>query len=128
VDAMTNRDAAANRLTALATLATPRPDAPATLPSPANSGAGVSHALALIQKPAAEALTVSRPVDTVNQGSLPAILQSALHQDLAVSPPEQRAAILERVRSIETREQARAYMQEVRLKVAASSKRGKKLE
>jgi hypothetical protein len=64
----------------------------------------------------------------VNQGSLPAILQSALHQDLAVSKPEEKAAILERVRSIQTREQARAYMQEVRLKIAASSKRAKKLE
>ena len=128
LNAMTNRDAAANPLTALATLATPRLDAPATLPSPADSGAGLSHALALIQKPVAEALSVSRPADTVNQGSLPAILQSALHQDLAVSPTEQRAVILERVRSIQTREQARAYLQEVRLKIASSSQRGKKLE
>jgi phospholipase C len=128
LNAMTNRDAAANRLTALATLEAPRLDAPATLPSPADSGAGLSHALALVQTPAAVALSVSRPADTVNQGSLPAILQSALHQDLAVSPPEQREAIFKRVSSIKTREQARAYMQEVRLKIAASSKRGKKLE
>jgi phospholipase C len=125
---MTNRDGAANRLTALATLAAPRPDAPATLPSPADSGAGLAHALAMFQTPAAEALSVSRPADTVNQGSLPAILQSALHQDLAVSPPEQRAAILKRAGSIKTREQARAYMQEVRRKIAASGKRVKKLE
>jgi|HubBroStandDraft_6_1064221.scaffolds.fasta_scaffold08440_2 phospholipase C len=127
LSALTHRDAAANRLAALATLTTPRLDAPATLPLPADSGAGLSHALALMQTPAAEALSVSRPADTVNQGSLPAILQSALHQDLAVSPPEQRAAILERVRSIQSREQARAYMQEVRRKIAASNKRGKKI-
>jgi phospholipase C len=115
---MTKRDAMANSLTALATLSSPREDAPATLPSPADSGAGVAHALAMRQAPASVALTVSRPGDTVNQGSLPAILQSALHQDLAVSSPEQRAAILERVRAIHTREQARAYMQEVRQKIA----------
>jgi phospholipase C len=127
--ALTQRDAAANRLSVLATLATARLDAPARLPSPADSGAGLSHALALLQTPAAVALSVSRPADTVNQGSLPAILQSALHQDLAVSPPEQRTAILARVSSIETREQARAYMQEVRIKIAASRKKpGNKLE
>jgi phospholipase C len=128
LNAMTNRDSAANRLAGLSTLAAPRLDAPATLPSPADSGAGLSRALTMLQAPAAEALSVSRPVDTVNQGSLPAILQSALHQDLAVSKPEEKAAILERVRAIETREQARAYMQEVRRKVASSSKRAKKLE
>ncbi len=54
LNAMTNRDGSANRLTALATLAAPRLDAPATLPSPADSGAGLSHALALLPRPAAE--------------------------------------------------------------------------
>jgi len=119
LNSMTGRDATANSLTALVTLSSARQDAPVTLPSPANSGAGVARALDMALAPAGVALTVSRPADTVNQGSLPAILQSALHQDLAVSPPEQRAAILERVRSIHTREQARAYMQEVRQKIAS---------
>jgi phospholipase C len=118
LNSMTARDATANSLTALVTLSAARQDAPATLPSPANSGAGVAHGLAMRQASASVPLTVSRPADTVNEGSLPAILQSALHQDLAVSPPVQRAAILERVRAIHTREQARAYMQEVRQKIA----------
>jgi phospholipase C len=120
LNAMTGRDRMANALTALVTLSSARQDAPATLPSPADSGAGVAHALALLQGLASTTLTVSRPADTVNQGSLPAILQSALHQDLAVSPPAERAAILKRVRAIHTREQARAYMQEVREKITAS--------
>jgi phospholipase C len=128
LNAMTHRDAAANWLTSLVTLAAPRLDAPVTLPSPADPGAGLARALALFQAPAAGTLVGSRPTETVIQGSLPAILQSALHQDLAVSPPEQRAAILERVSSIETREKARAYMQEVRQEIALLKKPGNKLE
>jgi phospholipase C len=118
LSSMTERDAMANSLTALVTLSTARQDAPITLPSPADSGVGVPHALVTLQAPASAALSVSRPTDTVNQGSLPAILQSALHQDLSVSPPVQRAEILERVRAIHTREQARAYLEEVRQKIA----------
>jgi hypothetical protein len=47
----------------------------------------------------------ARPGETVDQGTLPVILQSALRQDLEMSP-EQRTVILNRVRSIKTREQA----------------------
>jgi len=61
-------------------------------------------------------MVAARPDDTVDQGTLPVILQSALRQDFEMSP-EQRTIILERVRSIKTREQARQYLSEVQKKV-----------
>jgi hypothetical protein len=61
-------------------------------------------------------MAAARPEATVNQGTLPVILHSALRQDLEMSPG-QRAVILERVRSIRTREQARQYLAEVQKKV-----------
>jgi hypothetical protein len=57
-----------------------------------------------------------RPDATVDQGTLPVILHSALRQDLEMSP-KQRTAILHRVRSIKTREQARQYLAEVQKKL-----------
>jgi kynureninase len=59
----------------------------------------------------------ARPDETVDQGTLPVILQSALRQDLEMSPPEQRTVTLQRVRSIKTREQARQYLAEVQKKL-----------
>jgi len=61
-------------------------------------------------------MVAARPDATVNEGTLPVILQSALRQDLEMSP-EQRTVILERVRSIKTREQARQYLAEVQKKI-----------
>jgi hypothetical protein len=58
----------------------------------------------------------ARPDATVNEGTLPVVLQSALRQDLEMSP-EHRTEILQRVRSIQTREQARQYLAEVQRKV-----------
>ena len=61
-------------------------------------------------------VVAARPDDTVDQGTLPVILQSALRQDLEMSP-KQRTVILQRVRSIKTREQARQYLAGVQKKV-----------
>jgi len=63
-------------------------------------------------------VVASRPEETVNQGTLPVIINSALRQDLEMSP-EQRAQILKRVESLKTREQAREYLAEVQTKVRA---------
>jgi hypothetical protein len=63
-------------------------------------------------------MVASRPNETVDQGTLPAILHSALHQDIEMSPG-QRAVIVDRFRSIRTREQARQYLAEVQKKVRA---------
>ena len=109
---MTQRDAKANGLGALLSLTTPRPDTPATLPSPTTARASVMR----ISVPDLNTMRAARPEATVNQGTLPVILHSALRQDLEMSPG-QRAVILERVRSIRTREQARQYLAEVQEKV-----------
>jgi phospholipase C len=114
VNPLTQRDAKANRLDALLSLNAPRPDTPATLPLPATVQAG--PAVMKMSIPDLSAMVAARPDATVNQGTLPVILHSALRQDLEMSP-EQRTVILERVRSIKTREQARQYLAEVQKKV-----------
>jgi hypothetical protein len=58
-----------------------------------------------------------KPDAPVNHGTLAGIVHSALRQDLEMSPREQRPAILQRVRSTKTREQARQYLAEVQTKV-----------
>jgi len=112
INPLTQRDAKTNRLDALLSLNTPRPDTPTTLPVPAAAPAAVMK----MSVPDLSTTVASRPDETVNQGTLPVILQSALRQDLEMSP-EQRTAILERVRSIKTREQARQYLAEVQKKI-----------
>jgi phospholipase C len=112
VNPLTERDAKANRLDALLSLSAPRPDTPTTLPVPAAAPAAVMK----MGVPDLSTTVAARPDETVNQGTLPVILQSALRQDLEMSP-EQRTVILERVRSIKTREQARQYLAEVQTKI-----------
>lgn len=63
-------------------------------------------------------VVATRPDETVDQGTLPVIVNSALRQDLEMSP-DQRAQILKRVESIKTREQARQYLADVQTKLRA---------
>jgi phospholipase C len=114
VDALTERDAKANRLDALLSLNAPRTDTPATLPSPATSQA--QPPVMKMMVPDLSVMVAARPNETVDQGTLPVILHSALRQDLEMSP-EQRTDVLERVRSIKTREQARQYLAQVQKKI-----------
>lgn len=114
INALTQRDAKANRLDVLLSLNAPRPDTPTTLPSPATVQA--VPAVMKMSVPNLSMMVAARPDATVNEGTLPVILQSALRQDLEMSP-EQRAAILERVRLIKTREQARQYLADVQKKI-----------
>lgn len=110
---LTNRDAVANHLGPLFSLSAPRTDAPATLPDPASSGAvgpGSPHT-------DVPAVTLSQPNESPNQGNLPAVIHSALSQDLQISPPEQRQAILDRVAAFKTRAEATEYLREVQQKV-----------
>jgi len=115
VGPLTARDRQANSPDRLLSLQSARQDAPATLPSPP-----AAAALAVMSMPVRDLNTVvaSRPNDTVDQGTLPAILNSALRQDLEMSPGQQ-AWILKRVESIKTREQAREYLAEVQTKLRA---------
>ena len=59
---------------------------------------------------------VSRPDDSADDGNLPGIVQAALRQDLVLSPPTERPAIIARVRSIKKRSEAIQYLNEVQLK------------
>jgi len=116
--ALTARDAQANHLDALLTLATPRTDAPLMLPLPAVSTFGTAPMAMATAAPRDLSITkASNPNGTVNQGTLPGVIHSALRQDLELSPPAQRDAILARVSKIETREQARLYLADVQKKI-----------
>ena len=110
---LTGRDAAANQLGSLFSLSAPRTDAPATLPRPAASGAAGPGS----PKTDVPAVILSQPNEDVNQGNLPVVVHSALRQDLQISPPDQRLAIINRVAGFKTRAQAAEYLKEVQEKV-----------
>jgi phospholipase C len=114
LNSMTARDANANSLDALITLTSPRDDAPTTLPAPAVSGGALSVSPAVA--PPVSATSVSRPGDSVDEGNLPAVVHAAMQQDLTIRP-DQRQAIVNRVASIKTREDARQYLAEVQERV-----------
>jgi phospholipase C len=110
---LTARDRQANSPHQLLSLSAARADAPMTLPSPAGA---VAPAVMSMAVPDLDTATASRPEETVNQGTLPVILNAALRQDLEMSP-DKGAEILQRVQSIKTREQARKYLAEVQKKL-----------
>jgi phospholipase C len=112
---LTARDFHANSPHRLFSLPSARQDAPATLPSAAMLPARLAMSM---EVPDLSTVVASRPYETVNQGTLPVILNSALRQDIEMSP-DQRAQILTRVESIKTREQARQYLAEVQTKLRA---------
>jgi phospholipase C len=112
---LTARDAHANSPDKLLSLPIGRQDTPTTLPSPAVAAAPPVMSMAVKDLSIAAA---SRPDETVDQGNLPVIVNSALRQDLEMSPG-QRMQILKRVQSIKTREQARQYLAEVQTKLHA---------
>ena len=112
---LTQRDRDANALNALCTLTTPRQDTPDRLPSPATFANPAAVANAPSVKLATA--TVAAPNETVNSGNLPAVVHSAMQQDIAVSPPAERPAIIARVAAMQTRADALKYMAEVQQKI-----------
>lgn len=106
--ALTARDKAANSAIPLLNLANPRTDAPAALYATAAPGAQ------------ARGQNAPAPDSTVDRGSLPAFVHVAMRRDLTVSPAAQRHAILARVQAIQTRAQAKQYIDEVRAKIRAA--------
>lgn len=112
---LTARDAAANRLDALCTLAAARGNAPEILPNPAVSAEPAQS----FEAPLAVAAVggVAAPNASVNEGNLPAVVYAAMQQDLATSPPEERQAIVNQVANVQTREDAHQYVLQVRQKV-----------
>ncbi len=113
---LTARDRQANSPDQLLSLQTARQDTPLTLPAPAVATAQPVMTMAVRDL---STVVASRPDETVDQGNLPVIVNSALRQDLELSPAAQREQILKRVESIKTREQAREYLAEVQTKVRA---------
>lgn len=109
---LTRRDSIANGTNILASLKTARLDTPATLPAPA-----ADVAARILARPVMSNAVAARPAASVNEGNVPAILHSAMHQDIQVSGPQAKAAIIARVRSIRTHAEALAYLQEVQAKV-----------
>jgi hypothetical protein len=69
-------------------------------------------------RPALPAL--ARPTESANDGNVPTILYAALRSDLALSPASERNAIMARFGAIKTRADARAFVDGVREKLAAS--------
>jgi phospholipase C len=122
LDPLTERDRKANRLTTLCTLATAHIDTPETLPNPVTESISnlAFHAPARDLKTA----PVAAPDETVNEGNLPPIVHSAMQQDLLLSPPEAREAIVARVARIRTRADAQEYMAEVQEKVRPVRSKG----
>jgi phospholipase C len=115
LSSMTARDAAANTVLPLLSLDSARGDAPTTLPSPASPAAG-AQAMAIAPAAAYSQAVASRPNDSVNDGNLPVVLHAAMRQDIELSPPEQRKAIISKVAAIRTRSEAASYLASVSAK------------
>lgn len=118
LNALTERDAQANKLDALISLTSPRTDAPQTLPAPANNTAVIATAAAMAPPRDLSATIATNPNGPADQGNIPGIVHAAMRQDLEMSP-EQRDAIVQRVAAIKTREDARKYLADVQKKVRA---------
>jgi phospholipase C len=120
---MTARDAHASSPLSLLSLAAPRTadrDALPVLPVPSEPPALVAS---LTPQPTdafgVATVPVARAGDSVNGGILPAILQSAMRQDLMMAPTE-KGRILARVAGLNTREDAMAYLADVQAKLRKS--------
>jgi phospholipase C len=109
---LTARDAAANSVLPLLSLADARQDTPALLPA-----ATVAPLAAAVQSGSAAEPDMSSSVDA---GSLPLLVHVAMRHDIATSLASDRHAILARVQAIQTRQQAADYIAEVRTKVQAT--------
>jgi phospholipase C len=122
LNSMTRRDAHTNNLLSLVSLANARDDAPTVLPAPAVSGVTGCDPVSLDRRVAApapepDATPVIRPQDSIDDENVPGFLHSVLRSDLALSAPDERAAILARFSTIKTRADAAVYVNEVRPKV-----------
>jgi phospholipase C len=119
LDPLTRRDAAANHLLSLVSMATPR-DTPKTLPEPAESGLGGRN-LPLFDPLAAATATaeslagrLSRPHDPVAPGNIPGVLHAALQHELLAVGPAARDQIMRQFGAIQTRTDALQFLDQVR--------------
>jgi len=126
INPLTRRDAAANHLLSLVSLASPR-ETPETLPNPANSAVGEEVSpfdpLATAEfaaAPLSGRAGVARPDDPVTPGNLAGILHSALRHELAAAAPAQRKRILKQFGAIQTRADAEQFLEQVQSKMRTS--------
>jgi phospholipase C len=121
IEPMTGRDRVANPVLPLLSLDAARDDTLTTLPSPPSSPG--TDLLAMVVAPSLNytQLTPSRPHDSVNDGSLPVIIQAAMRQDIELSPPEQRKTIIAKVAALKSRSDAAAYLAGVSAKRSAAA-------
>lgn len=114
---LTERDKQANTLNHLLSLATPRTDAPLTLPAPAQSGMAGEHEPEehLVEKQlAAHPVKAAAPPDPVVQG----FLHVAHLRDRQTSPsPEKELRTARYLEATNTRAEAKRYLTEVRQRV-----------
>lgn len=113
---LTERDKQANTLKHLFSLAAPRMDAPTTLPDPVSSGIrcegdveerpGTALVIGAVSKPDA-------PVDSSREG----FLHIAFLRDMQVTPPTEREQRARKYLHVNTRLEAKEYMDEVRQKL-----------
>jgi phospholipase C len=117
---MTARDQAANTLLSLLSLDAARTDTPTALPSPGIPATAPRVQLATPPGTVQSQSTTSRPHESINDGNLPVVIQSAMRQDMQLSPTADRNAIIARVAALKTRADAAAYLAEVAAKRAAA--------
>jgi phospholipase C len=113
---LTERDKHAHTLNHLFSLATPRTDAPRTLPEPAHSGISCGNESAesiAAQQLAANPAKAAAPPDPSLQG----FLHVAYLRDVHASPPAEKEQRTAQYLSITTHRDAKQYLAEVRQKV-----------
>jgi len=120
LEPLTERDRSANNVLPLLSLNSARADSPSTLPAPAGSGPSELLSLSPALSSAHSLASPSRPGESVNEGSLPVVIQAAMRQDLALSPPQERAHIIAKVAALKTRSDAAGYLTGVSAKRKAA--------
>ncbi|HEY2632567.1 MAG TPA: alkaline phosphatase family protein [Solirubrobacteraceae bacterium] len=111
---LTNRDKIASDVRSLFLSETPE-EKPTKLPNPAVSA--VADAAAAPEPPSEAKLA-----EPVGHSNLAGFLHIAMRYELETSPPEQRPAILARVRAINTRAEALAYINDAAVKLDAADR------
>ena len=109
---LTARDAVANNVLPLLSLPGARNDTPATLPDAIAAPATQAEPPGSVAAPDMNS--------TVDAGSLPLLVHVAMRHDISTSPTSEKHAILARVQSIQTRQQAADYIAEIRTRVQAA--------
>ena len=113
---LTERDKHAHPLNHLFSLATPRTDAPLTLPEPAASGiecGGETEESLAARQVAEHPAKAAAPPDPSMQG----FLHVAFLRDMQTAPAEERAQKAAQFRNIQTRHHAKQHLAEVRQRV-----------